>query len=153
MQGVSSPATQRWMIGRQLSSDRALYRCLEMLLSVSLLLSIGGCGGSQVEQIDAKNYFLEAQEALRQGDTTKAIAAFTASIESKPNAWAYMERAKLYAAAGQGEQALQDAQKAVELEPDNADTHWLETELKKPAGQRFKGIFEIPPSAASNVSV
>ena len=85
-------------------------------------MTSGGCGGSQVEQIDAKNYFLEAQEALRQGDTTKAIAAFTASIESKPNAWAYMERAKLYAAAGQGEQALQDAQKAVELEPDNADT-------------------------------
>jgi tetratricopeptide (TPR) repeat protein len=97
--------------------------------------------------VDAKNYFLQAQEALKQGDTSKAIAAFTASIESKPNAWAYMERAKLYAAAGQGEQALQDAQKAVELEPENSDALWLEGELKKPAEQRFKGIFQIPPSA------
>jgi tetratricopeptide (TPR) repeat protein len=116
-------------------------------LIFGLLWASGGCGGSQVEQLDAKNYFLEAQEALKQGDATKAISAFTSSIESKPNAWAYMERAKLYAAAGQQDQALQDAQKAVELEPNNSDTHWLETELKKPAGQRFKGVFEIPPSA------
>jgi tetratricopeptide (TPR) repeat protein len=116
-------------------------------LLVGLLNVTGGCGGSDVEVMDARNYFLEAQEALKQGDTTKAIAAFTASIESKPNAWAYMERAKLNAAAGQDQQALDDAQKAVELEPENSDTAWLVGELKKPAAQRFKGIFAVPPSA------
>ena len=140
-------ASQDWSAGRVHKSTPLRVRCVSATLICGLLWTSGGCGGSQVEQIDAKNYFLEAQEALRQGDTTKAIAAFTASIESKPNAWAYMERAKLYAAAGQDQQALEDAQKAVELEPENSDTVWLVGELKKPAAQRFKGVFAVPPSA------
>lgn len=147
MWDISRWARQDRVKNKRQESTVTLSVRLGAVLSLALLVASSGCGGAATENVDARNYFLEAREALQQGDTNKAIAAFTASIESKPNAWAYMERAKLYAAAGQGDQALQDAQKAVELEPDNSDTRWLEAEMKKPANQRFKGIFELPPSA------
>jgi tetratricopeptide (TPR) repeat protein len=119
---------------------------LRSLLTCCLLFAASGCGPADTEQEEAKNFFLEARTAKEQGDSAKALAAFTASIESKPNAWAYMERAKLQAEAGQEQQARQDSDAAVKLEPDNQDALWLQAELNKPAEQRFQGIFKIPPS-------
>jgi len=118
------------------------------LLLAGLLLVALGCGDKQDGKFtSAQESFAEAQQAIEQGDTAKAISALTTSLDTLPTVTVYLERAKLYAADGKQEEALQDCQAALELSPDNRDAKWLLTELKKPAEKRFEGKNENPPSS------
>ena len=64
-----------------------------------------------------------------------------------PTVAAYMERAKLYAAADKRSAALRDSRSSLELEPDNTDAQWFLSEIEKPAKKRVKGKFKSPLSS------
>ncbi|MCO6043686.1 hypothetical protein NG895_07185 [Aeoliella sp. ICT_H6.2] len=125
--------------------------CIEAPILAALcliVLSLAGCGQrNSPEQQPATRHFLAAQEALAKGDKEAAIRSFTASIDAKPNGWAYMERAKLYLDQGNDEAAIADCEAGLAIEPKNEDFKWLLAEAKKPANDRFKGKFAQPPSA------
>jgi hypothetical protein len=111
-----------------------------------VLLLLAGCGPSAPKISDANKYLIEARQAIGDGNTAKALEALNASIDSQPNAWAYMERAKINAQQGNDQAALEDCKEIEKLEPHNRDIPWLRGELKKPKEKRFKGQFAIPPS-------
>ena len=120
-------------------------RSLRWLWSAIVLLA--GCGGGSEPTIsDANKYLMEARRAVGDGDTAKALAALDASIKAQPNAWAYMERAKINAQQGNDQAVLADCTEILKLEPKNRDVPWLKGELKKPKEKRFQGQFAIPPS-------
>lgn len=117
-------------------------------LIASLLTLAVGCGSGQEERFaTARSSYLEAMQAIEEGDAAQAISALTASIDLMPTAAAYMERAKLYAAADKQQEALKDSRAALDLDPDNTDAQWLLGEIEKPAKQRFQGQFKTPPSS------
>jgi hypothetical protein len=106
-----------------------------------------GCGGSDEPNVpQSGQYLIEARKAMADGDEAKAIESLNASIESEPNTWAYLERAKINAKNGADEAALADCEAVLKLEPENRDVPWLKAEIKKPVASRFKGQFAIPPS-------
>ena len=126
--------------------DRFLRR--PAAAAAMLLWVVAGCGDSGGPELDdSAHSFIAAQQALARGDTEKAMQQLTASITARPDAWAYYQRAKLYADAGNDRAALADCQAGLQLDPENANLHWLDRELKKTAGQRFKGTNAQPPSA------
>ncbi|MBA3482878.1 MAG: hypothetical protein H0T51_13800 [Pirellulales bacterium] len=114
----------------------------------AFVLSMPGCGGpSEAKVSDSGQYLIDARQAIADGNTPKALEALSASIESEPNIWAYMERAKINAKQGGADQTvLDDCKEILKLHPENRDVPWLQGELKKPVEQRFKGRFAIPPS-------
>ena len=117
-------------------------------LLVSTLFMACGCGSSEEANFgSAREAYLEAMQAAQQGDTAKAIEGLTASLAAVPAAATYMERAKLYLAEGRQDEALQDCQAALELDPENEDVKWLLGEVKKPEKERFKGDQQAPPSS------
>jgi len=117
-------------------------------LLVGLFLVVPGCGQQQDVKFEtASDSFAEAKQAIEQGDTAKAFAALTKSLDTLPTVTVYLERAKLYAADGKQEEALQDCKAALELRPDNQDAKWLLAELEKPTEKRFKGNNQNPPSS------
>jgi tetratricopeptide (TPR) repeat protein len=113
-----------------------------------LVLAVGCDGGGQLKLDDSKSSLIEAQQALSDGDTEKAMELLSASIEAKPNPWAYYQRARLHVDAGDDAAAQADCQAGLELDPEHSDLQWLASELKKPAAQRFKGKNAEPPSAS-----
>jgi hypothetical protein len=111
------------------------------------VILLAGCGGGSEPTVsDANKYLMEARRAVGDGDTAKALTALTASIEAQPNAWAYMERAKINAQQGNDQAVLTDCTEILKLDPKNRDVPWLKGELKKPKEKRFQGQFAIPPS-------
>ena len=116
----------------------------------TLLLAITGCGQTSGPDLDdSAESFIAAQQALADGDTDKAKQLLTASIEARPDAWAYYQRAKLYADAGDDAAAQADCQAGLELDAQNSNLMWLAEELKKPQPQRFRGKFAKPPSESN----
>lgn len=114
----------------------------------SLLVLSLGCGSKQDGGFEtARDSYAEAMQAIEQGDTAKAMSALTASLDTMPTVTVYLERAKLYAADGKQEEALQDCRAALELKPENQDAKWLLAEIEKPADKRFKGKNQNPPSS------
>ena len=112
-----------------------------VLLSASI-----GCAEPGPRLDDAADHFVAAQQALADGDTAKAMEELNASIEGRPNAWAYYQRAKLHSDAGDEAAAMADCETGLGLDPEHSNLQWLRGELKKPAGQRFKGKYANPPS-------
>jgi tetratricopeptide (TPR) repeat protein len=117
------------------------------LAATVLLLLTAGCADDKGEIDSSRNHLLDARQALKDGDSAKAIEALNASIASRPNVWAYFELAKLHLEGGDEAAALANCAKALELDPEMADALWFQGELKKPAESRFKGKFKDPPSA------
>ena len=131
----------------QPAARRRLSRNVALLGSASaLLLMAAGCGGPDPSQQPSVQSFIEAQQALANGDKAAAMELLTASIEAKPNGWAYLERAKLYLEQGDDASAIADCDAGLAEQPDNADLKWLRDEAQKPAAERFKGRFAKPPS-------
>jgi Tfp pilus assembly protein PilF len=125
-------------------SRRASFPLIAGLLVVAL-----GCGSKQDREFEtARDSYAEAMQAIEQGDMAKAISALTASLATMPSVTVYMERAKLYAADGKQEEALQDCRAALELKPENQDAKWLFEEFEKPVDERFKGGRQNPPSSS-----
>ena len=114
---------------------------------VALLLLTTGCAKKKTEINSSRNYLIEARQAIDAGDSAKAVEALNASIASRPNVWAYFELAKQQLALGDEKAALSNCEKALAMDPEMADAHWLQGELKKPAAKRFKGRFKDPPSS------
>jgi hypothetical protein len=114
----------------------------------ALVVSLTGCGEpTEADKIsDSGQHLIDARQAIADGDTPKALEALSASIESEPNVWAYIERAKLNAKQGADEAVLDDCQEILKLHPENRDVPWLKGELKKPVKSRFQGRFAVPPS-------
>ena len=112
-----------------------------------LMLATWGCGGPSGPKLDnSAESFVEAQQALAEGDSARAMELLTASIEARPDAWAYFQRAQLYVAEDNDTAARADCKAGLELDPENANLVWLSGELKKPTASRFKGKFAKPPS-------
>lgn len=105
-----------------------------------------GCSDPGPQLDDSAEYFVEAQQALAEGNTQQALELLDKSIESRPDTWALYQRAKLHADQGNDEQARADCKAGLELNPDHSNLKWLAAELEKPAGQRFKGKNAEPPS-------
>lgn len=127
-------------------SDHRVPRDLG-LTSLAFAFLLGCGGGSKPADEPAVKHFIAAQEALTRGDKTAAMEALTKSIESRPNGWAYLERAKLYLEQDNDAAAIADCEAGLELEPENIDLKWLLGEAKKPKAERFKGKNAKPPSA------
>jgi len=107
-----------------------------------------GCGGQEHSKTkEARSYFVEARRAIGSGDTAKALEALSASIESEPSSWAYIQRARINAESGNDQAVSEDCKSLLELDPKNRDVPWLEGELKKPKEKRFQGRFKEPPSS------
>ena len=113
----------------------------------TLLLATAGCGQTSGPDLDdSAQSFIAAQQALADGDTDKAKQLLTASIQARPDAWAYYQRAKLYSDTGDDAAAQADCQAGLELDAQNTNLMWLAGELEKPQPQRFRGKFSKPPS-------
>ncbi len=116
-------------------------------VSAFLIATLTGCGqkddpvGADVE------HFLAAQEALERGDKDTAMTELNASIELRPDGWAYYHRAKLHAEAGQDEQATADCKAGMQLDPDHPELQWLLSEIKKKPDRRFQGRNAEAPTA------
>jgi Tfp pilus assembly protein PilF len=107
-----------------------------------------GCSGDAEPKLsDSANALVEARQAFAAGDEAKAIELLSASIESEPSIWAYLDRAKIYATQGNDAGAQADCEAALKLAPENKDIPWIQGELKKPKDKRFQGAFALPPSA------
>ena len=107
-----------------------------------------GCGDAEKAKTEAAvNHFVAAAKAIAEGDNEAALRELTASIEEKPSAWAYFQRAKVFLDDGKEKEAAEDCVKGLESDPKHRDLKWLQGELKKPAAKRFKGRFKNPPSA------
>ncbi len=121
---------------------------LVFLLGTSSLVLLG-CGGQDNSKTkEARSYFVEARRAIGSGDTAKALEALSASIESEPTTWAYLQRAKINAEGGNDQAVSEDCKAVLELDPQNRDVPWMEGELKKPKDKRFQGRFKEPPSSS-----
>ena len=128
-------------------NSRADARIASTLWMAALITLLAGCSGDTEPKVsDAGQHLIEARQAIADGDNAKALTALNASIESEPNVWAYLERAKIHARQGADEEARKDCKAILELAPENRDVAWIEGELKKPVDQRFKGQFASPPS-------
>jgi tetratricopeptide (TPR) repeat protein len=120
--------------------------CFVLLMFV---FPASGCGDSDKGVPEAAvNHFIAASKAIADGDREAALRELTASIEQKPTAWAYYQRAKVLLDGGQESEAADDCVKGLELEPDHRDLKWFAGELKKPAAKRFRGRYKNPPSAS-----
>ena len=121
---------------------------LSSYLAIALSCGLSGCGGTNEPPVsEANRLFLEAQELRAQGNTDGAIEKLAASIAAEPTLWAFTERAKLHAQAGNDRAAIEDCDAALKTFPDEPDLLWLKGELQKPKEQRFQGRFKTPPSA------
>jgi len=125
---------------------RKLARRLPPFL-LCLVATAAGCRDDGPGLDEAAEHFIEAQQALGDGDTAKAMQELNASIELRPDPWAYYQRAKLYADAGDEAAAQRDCAAGLELAPRHANLKWLHGELEKPVDKRFQGASEQPPSA------
>jgi hypothetical protein len=114
-----------------------------------VLLFAGGCGGS-TSTSKSYDHFVAAAKALETGDKETAFQELSATIEKSPSDWAYFERGRLSAEQGRDEEAAADVQNGLKLNPNNPNLKWLETELTKPANQRFQGKFANPPGLRKN---
>jgi hypothetical protein len=108
------------------------------------LALLAGCGGDTSAN-KGYDHFIAAVQALKAGDKDVAMTELTATIDSSPSSWAYFERARIHLEKDLEQDALNDTQKGLELDPKDRNLLWLSTELKKPAAQRFKGRFANPP--------
>ena len=126
----------------------AVFQSLRMLAGAVSMLALG-CGEISPEDRFGTfgEHFMAAKDALADGDTGLAMEELTRSIEAKPNAWAYLERARLFIEQGEFDSARSDTLAGLELQPENRDLRWLAVEMDKPLSQRFKGRFASPPSA------
>jgi hypothetical protein len=107
-----------------------------------------GCGGEEKGVPKAAmDHFVAASKAITAGDNETALRELTASIEEKPSAWAFYQRAKVMLETGKEGEAAQDCVQGLELDPAHRDLKWFAGELKKPVKKRFKGRFKNPPSA------
>ncbi len=110
------------------------------------MLFVLGC--SQEPSLDeSATQFVEAKQALADGDKDKALELLTSSIEARPDPWALWERAKIYAENGADDDAQADIDAGLELDPEHSDLLWLQNEMKKRPTSRFKGRSREPPSA------
>jgi tetratricopeptide (TPR) repeat protein len=116
----------------------------QALVQSALLVVSIGCHRSEAPT-EGYDHFVAASSALASGDKQTALAELTASIDERPTSWAYFERARLYLAQGQEQDAIADCQKGLELDPQSAQLKWLSGELKKPVARRFQGRFAKPP--------
>ena len=93
------------------------------------------------------DFYVEAQQAISAGNKEQALEKLTASIDAKPNVWAFYGRAKLRAETGDLPGASADCTAGLKLNPEHSDLLWLQGELKKPERLRFKGINEASPGS------
>jgi len=120
-------------------------RLLKIAIGVAILVAGIGCGDRGVQLDDSAQHFVAAQQALDAGDKVKAIKELTASIQARPDEWAYYQRGKLYSDSGDVKSALADCEAGLALDAENESLQWLRGELKKPPAKRFKGKFATPP--------
>ncbi len=117
-----------------------------LLLAVVFVLA-AGCGYSEPKLDEAATLFVEAKQALGDGNNEKAIELLSTSIAARPDPWALWERAKIYAENGADDDAKDDIKAGLDLDPEHADLLWLQNEMKKRPTSRFKGRSSEPPSA------
>lgn len=133
--------------GPRALGQRGLSVCGGLVVAwLALLPTFVGCGKGEPKLSSASTYLIEARRAVGDGDLDGALKALDASIASQPNAWAYLERARIYATQGKDAEALADCEALLKLEPDNRDAPWIKGEVKKPVDKRFQGDFATPPS-------
>jgi tetratricopeptide (TPR) repeat protein len=110
----------------------------------AMSLALAGCSDKhQPDEADVS--YGEARKAYDAGDHASALDLVTKAIQAKPTGWAYALRGRIYAERKEFGKAQEDASKGLALEPANRDLIWLDTELKKPAGQRFQGANKRSP--------
>ena len=119
-----------------------------LLLSLVAAISLAGCRRDSTELRPAEALFIEAQDALAAGDNDLALKKLTESIERQPDEWVYFERARLNAELGNDDPAKADCEAGLALNPENPDLKWLQKELTKSSGGRFKGQNARPPRTA-----
>ena len=122
------------------------YDSRRLLLGLFMSALALGCG-SESTLDDAAALFVEAKQAVTDGDHEKAMGLLSASISERPDSWAYLERAKLHAADGNDAAANADIAAGLELVPEHSDLLWLRKEMKKESQSRFKGRSSRSPSA------
>ena len=115
-------------------------------LSLAVALMIG-CGRKPILD-EAAADLVGARQAVEEGDLSQAMELLDASIASRPNVWAYYERARLLAEAGDDDRAGDDIDAGLALDPEHAELLWLQKQLKKPKTARFKGRDGEPPAAS-----
>ena len=114
-----------------------LMRSRNLLLILLPMATIVGCTPEQPELDDADEHFLAAKDAIANGDQTLAIAELTTSIELREDAWAYFERAQVYASQGDDDKANADIQHGLAIDPNSTRLKWLKRELTRPKSERF----------------
>ncbi len=112
-----------------------------------MLLAAVGCGSEPVLD-PAATKFVEAKTAIENGDSEAAISLLTESIDLRPDPWAYYERGRLYAEAGEDDAAKEDIAAGLEMDPEHSDLLWLQKQVKKSKKNRFKGRAGTPPQAS-----
>ncbi len=119
--------------------------CIVVAVLVAQSLLVAGCNHDRAAS-ESGNYFMEAQKAIRDGDTERAIELLTKSIESAPSTWAHFQRGTEAARIGNDDLAREDIQAIEAVEPEHNDLPWLRGELEKPVADRFQGRNAQPPS-------
>jgi lipoprotein NlpI len=109
----------------------------------SLCLTLAGCSREPFDE--ATQHMMAARTALSEDNKEVAMQELTAAIEKGGSAWAYFERAKLHADAGDTDAAKADCRKALEIDPENDEIKWYLGQLDRPSDQRFQS----PPPSAS----
>ena len=117
---------------------------LAVTLGWMVLLVLIGCKEKPVLD-EAATSFVEAQQAIEDGDTAKAIELLDDSIAKRPDPWTYHMRAKIHAENGDDDLAKSDVTAGLELDPENEDLLFIQKELRKPVKSRFK---KAPPMAS-----
>ena len=123
------------------------YYSPRLFLGVFMSASAIGCG-SESPLDAAATLFVEAKQAVADGDNEKSMELLSASISARPDPWAYFERAKLHATGGNDEAAHADIAAGLELVPEHSELLWLQKEMMKKPRSRFKGRSSQPPSAS-----
>jgi Tfp pilus assembly protein PilF len=109
-------------------------------------LLAAACRESTTGLDKAGQAFVDAQQALAAGDKDRARELLDVSIRTRPDPWAYFQRAQLHAEAGNDDAAQADCREGLRLDPEHSDLLWLEKELDKPSSARFQGRNAKPPS-------
>lgn len=105
-----------------------------------------GCGdnnGGRMVHEDVAIFYIEAMK-VRTQDQDKCLELLEKSIHAMPTGSAYFHRAWIFAKRAAIDEAAENVQMGLEIEPQNTNLLWLAEELKKPVKKRS---FKMPPSS------
>ena len=124
-----------------LTAYRMIVTCV---CSVAALILTFGC--SQQRLPESVSIHMQAMTASAADDHETAVQLLSQLVENNPNPQIYFDRARSLIALGRIDEALQDCDAGLQIDPEDRDLIWLRQEAEKPANLRFQGRNASPPS-------